>query len=125
MITFSHKGDFSDTFKFLNQASKKVKLNSLHKYGLAGVNALAAATPRDTGETARSWSYKVEMDKKGVATITWHNSNIEDGVSVAILLQYGHATNSGAYVKGIDYINPALKPIFDQMAEEMWKEFSK
>ena len=93
----------------------------LDRYGQEGVEALAKATPKDTGKTAASWSYEIKMDKSG-ATLCWQNSNIVDGVPIAVILQYGHGTRNGAYVQGIDYINPALAPIFSALANELWKE---
>ena len=98
--------------------------DALERYGVKGVDALSNATPEDTGETARSWRYRVRVDKVGY-TIEWYNTNIVDGKPVAILIQYGHATGTGGYVVGRDYINPAMRPIFDEMAEELWKEVTK
>ncbi len=118
------KGSWKDTMTFLKQDPTK-KINSiLHRYGAAGVRALSAYTPVDTGKTAMSWGYEVthEGDK---SIITWTNSNISDYVNVAIILQYGHATKNGGWVEGRDYINPALQPIFDAMAESAWKEVTK
>lgn len=98
--------------------------NILENYGVRGVDVLSNATPEDTGETANSWRYRVRVDKVGY-TIEWYNINIVDGKPVAILIQYGHATGTGGYVIGRDYINPAMRPIFDEMAEELWKEVTK
>ncbi len=101
-----------------------VKTTSFDKYGAAGVKALSAATPVDTGKTAGSWSYEI-IQKNQSVEIIWNNSNIQNGVPIAVILQYGHATKSGGWVQGRDYINPAIQPIFDQIAEEAWKEVTK
>lgn len=93
----------------------------LERYGKKGVAALAAATPKDTGKTASSWSYEIS-EGKDTLSLTWKNTNINDGVNIAIILQYGHGTRNGGYVRGVDYINPALKPIFDELADAAWKE---
>ena len=124
MITFRQKGDFSKFTKFLERAKEVVKMGDLDKYGAAGVAALASATPRDTGETASSWYYTIE-NKNGRATISFNNSNIQNGVPIAIILQYGHATGTGGWVEGRDYINPAIRPIFDKIANDAWKEVTK
>ena len=124
MITFRHKGDFSKTNSFLERAKKAVRLGFLDKYGRAGVAALASATPVDSGLTASSWSYKIE-NKSGSITISFFNSNIQNGVPIAIILQYGHGTRNGGWVQGQDYINPAIKPIFDQITNEAWREVTK
>jgi hypothetical protein len=121
-IYFNNTGNFNKTFEFLNGLTKGNYMTAmLEKYGKRGVEALAAATPIDTGLTASSWDYEIE-EKNGSFTITWVNSHIEKGINIALILQYGHATRNGGYVRGIDYINPALKPIFDAMAAEAWKE---
>ena len=117
-------GDFSKTLKFLNRLQDKEYLNVLSKYGKRGVEALKAATPKDTGTTADSWYYEIEQDRNG-ATISWCNSNVNDGVVIAAIIQYGHGTGRGGYVQGTDYINPAMKPIFDDLANECWKEVTK
>ena len=124
MISVKHKGNFEKTERFLK---KNVHMNLDHyliMYGQKGVEALANATPRDTGLTATSWRYEIEKDnEKGTVTIHWINDNVVDGwFNVALMLQYGHGTRSGAWVEGIDYINPALRSIFDAMAEEIWQE---
>lgn len=121
MITFRQKGDFSKLTGFLERAKEAVNLGDLDRYGRAGVAALSSATPVDSGETARSWRYEI-TNKNGVATISFLNSNIQNGVPIAIILQYGHATGTGGWVEGRDYINPALRPIFDQLAKDAWKE---
>lgn len=124
MITFRQKGDFSKLTRFLERAKEVVKMGDLDKYGEAGVAALASATPRDTGMTASSWYYTIE-NKNGRATISFNNSNIQNGVPIAIILQYGHATGTGGWVEGRDYINPAIRPIFDKIANDAWKEVTK
>lgn len=121
MVTFRQKGDFSKLSSFLERAKEVVHLGDLDKYGRAGVAALASATPVDSGETAKSWYYKIER-KGGSATISFHNSNIQNGVPIAIILQFGHGTRNGGWVQGRDYINPAIKPIFDQIANDAWRE---
>lgn len=120
-IKFVHKGDFKKTEKFLSKMMKRDYTKVLNKYGQMGVDALSRATPVDSGTTAASWSYKVETSGSS-ATIYWINNNINHGVSIAIILQYGHGTGTGGYVQGIDYINPALRPVFDKMADAAWKE---
>ena len=124
MITFRHKGDFSKTIKFMENAKKAVRLADLDKYGQEGVVALASATPVDTGRTANSWHYKIVV-KDGSAVITFYNSNIQNGVPIAIILQYGHGTRNGGWVQGRDYINPAIQPIFDKIAKQAWEEVTK
>jgi hypothetical protein len=117
-------GDLSKTMKFLNRLQHKDYLNILATYGQRGVEVLKAATPKDTGETANSWYYEIKQDRNG-ATISWCNRNVNDGVVIAAIIQYGHGTGWGGYVQGIDYINPAMKPIFDDLANECWKEVTK
>lgn len=120
-ISFSSKGDFSKTIKFLNKM-KNVKINNiLSKYGKIGVNALSQATPKDSGVTSRSWNYKIEVNNDN-ASIVWYNTNVVKGVNIAVILQYGHGTRNGGWVEGRDYINPAMKPIFDKIADQVWKE---
>lgn len=121
MISFRHKGDFSKSMRFLERAKNVVKLGDLDKYGRAGVAALASATPVDSGETANSWYYEIVRTKNSV-TIEFHNSNIQNGVPIAIILQYGHGTGTGGFVQGRDYINPAIRPIFDSIADDAWRE---
>lgn len=124
IIQFKQKGDFSKTESFLKKL-RKLDLDSvLDKYGKLGVKALASATPVETGKTAASWDYKIEKGK-GVVTITWTNSNVNNGVPIALLIQYGHGTGTGGYVQGRDYIKPAIRPIFDQLADALWEEVTK
>ena len=122
--TFRQKGDFSKATKFLERAKEAVHLGDLDKYGRAGVAALAAAMPVDTGKTAASWRYEI-VQEKGVARILFCNSNIQNGVPIAIILQYGHGTGTGGWVQGRDYINPAIQPIFEQIAKNAWNEITK
>ena len=124
MITFRQKGDFSKLTRFLERAREAVHLGDLDKYGRQGVAALSSATPVDSGLTAESWYYEIE-NKNGSATITFNNSNIQNGVPIAIILQYGHGTRNGGWVEGRDYINPAIQPIFDEIANEAWREVTK
>ena len=121
MIAFRQKGDFSKLTRFLERAKEAVHLGDLDRYGRAGVAALSSATPVDSGETAASWYYRIE-NKNGVIKLSFHNSNIQNGVPIAIILQYGHGTGPGGWVQGRDYINPAIQPIFDQIAKNAWKE---
>lgn len=121
MISFNQKGDFSSLSSFLERAKESVKLGDLNKYGRRGVEALAAATPVDTGKTAKSWHYEI-IREEGSVSISFSNSNIQNGVPIAIILQYGHGTRNGGYVEGRDYISPAIQPVFDELAEEAWKE---
>ena len=123
-ISFRQKGDFSKLTNYLEKAKEVVKLGDLDKYGREGVAALSSATPVDTGTTANSWYYKIE-NKNGSATISFYNSNIQNGVPIAIILQYGHGTRNGGWVQGRDYINPAIQPIFDQIVKEAWGEVTK
>ena len=121
MITFKHRGDFKKTERFLNAMTGRSYLNALEKYGQIGVEALAAATPVDSGKTAQSWTYEIERTPEKT-TIAWLNTNVNDGVNIAVILQYGHGTGTGGYVQGRDYINPAMRPIFDNIATQAWKE---
>ena len=121
MFKLTQKGDFRHTEKFLNNVIDEKWMKVLDDYGRQGVEALSNATPRDTGMTASSWSYNI-VEKNGTVSIEWYNSNRNKGVCIAILLQYGHATGTGGYVRGIDYINPALRPVFERLAERVWEE---
>ena len=121
MITIHHKGNFDHLDKLLKASIGNDYIKVFNQYGQEGVAALSAATPKDTGNTAGSWSYEVKQGRN-TASIIWKNSNINKGVNIAVIIQYGHGTRNGAYVQGIDYINPALKPIFDKLADAAWKE---
>lgn len=124
MIRFNHKGDFSKVTRFFERAKEIVRLGELDKYGREGVAALASATPIDSGLTANSWYYEITNQNES-AKISFYNSNIQNGVSIAIILQYGHGTRNGGWVEGRDYINPAIRPIFDQIVNNAWKEVTK
>lgn len=121
MFSMKVSGDFGKTEKFLHSIIEHHYAKKLEKYGKKGVEALMAATPKDSGKTKESWSYEIE-EVKGRTSIYWRNSNVQNGVNIAIILQYGHATRNGGYVEGVDYINPAIQPIFEEMAQEAWKE---
>lgn len=118
---FTHKGNFKKTEKLLKKSLGKDYRSVLEKFAQQGVRALSAATPVDTGVTAASWSYEI-IQNEGSLSVIWKNSNVQKGVNIALLLQYGHGTRNGGYVVGRDYINPALKPLFDAMADAAWKE---
>lgn len=124
MIEFSMKGSFDKTFAFFKR-NRKLNLADFEKFGQAGVDALRQATPKDSGLTADSWYYEL-VDSDGQLAIQWLNSNVKDGwCNIAIILQYGHATGTGGYVEGRDYINPALRPIFDKIAKRAWEEVTR
>ena len=124
MISFRQKGDFSKLTRFLERAKESVKIGDLDKYGREGVAALSSATPIDSGKTANSWSYEI-TNKDGSVAITFNNSNIQNGVPIAIILQYGHGTRNGGWVQGRDYINPAIQPVFDEIVDKAWREVTK
>ena len=124
MISFKQKGSFDNTVKFFDQVKKAAQVNSLDKYAGDVIRALVAATPKDRGITALSWSYKIERTSKS-AKISFYNSSSNDGVSIALLVQYGHAARDGRWIPGIDYVNPAVKPIFDRKRDAAWKEVIK
>ena len=124
-IEIKQTGDFSKTFKWLEKAKAKAGVESiLDHYGRLGVDALSAATPVDTGKTASMWRYEIQNDSSG-ATISFHNDNVNDYVHIALILQYGHGTGTGGWVEGRDYINPALQPLFSELADEAWKEVTR
>lgn len=124
MIRFRQKGDFSKLTHYLERAKEAVHLGYLDKYGREGVAALASATPVESGLTASSWYYEI-TNKGGIARISFLNSNLQNGVPIAIILQYGHGTGTGGWVEGRDYINPAIRPVFDQIAKTAWREVTK
>lgn len=124
MISFRQKGDFSKLNRFIERAKEAIKIGDLDKYGREGVAALASATPVESGLTAASWTYKI-VRGKGSVSIQFYNSNIQNGVPIAIILQYGHGTGTGGWVEGRDYINPAARPLFDKIANNAWKEVTK
>ena len=124
MIKFRQKGDFSKLTRYFERVKEVVKLGDLNKYGREGVAALESATPVDTGLTASSWRYEIDHGKDSVS-ISFYNDNIQNGVPIAIILQYGHGTRNGGWVQGRDYINPVIRPLFDKIADEAWKEVTK
>ena len=124
MITFRQKGDLSKASRYLERLKEAAKLGVLDKYGREGVAALASATPTETGLTASSWTYEIERKGSSVS-IVYKNSNINKGVPIAVILQYGHGTGTGGWVQGRDYINPAIQPVFDRIADEAWKEVTR
>lgn len=124
MISFRHKGDFSRTRRFLERGKNIPTEMLLTKYGQEGVAALASATPTESGKTASSWYYEIEHSE-GSSVIRFNNSNINKGVPIAIILQYGHGTGTGGWVEGRDYINPAVQPVFDRLVNEAWREVTK
>lgn len=123
-ISFKQKGDFSNLTKYLERVKEAARIGVLDKYGRKGVSALASATPVETGLAANSWYYKIERSANS-ARIIFCNNDIENGFPVAIMLQYGHGTGTGGWVEGRDYINPAIQPIFDEIADAAWKEVTK
>lgn len=120
-VTFRHRGNFNHVEKFLNSAKSGDFFKHLEQFGKEGVAALSSATPVDSGLTASSWSYEI-VNEDGTYAINWTNSNVNRGVNIAVILQYGHGTRNGGYVQGRDYINPAIQPIFDKIAEDLWRE---
>ncbi len=123
-ITFTQKGSFNKTERYLRRLSAPKRLEILERYATQGVNALSNATPMDSSETANSWSYSI-VQRPGYYSIRFHNSHVVDGIPVAILIQYGHGTGTGGYVQGRDYINPAVRPIFEEMANKAWEEVTR
>ena len=121
MITFESKGDFKNTERFLKKMKSFDFSKSLKNVAQEGVRALAAATPVDSGLAADSWGYRIERSKSSFQII-WTNNDIESGFPVALMLQYGHGTGTGGYVQGRDYINPAMRPIFDRIISDLWTE---
>lgn len=121
MIRVSSSGNFNKTYGFLNKLIKRQEFVSLNRYGEMGVDALSKSTPIDSTMTAKSWEYKITKDRKGIR-IDWYNTNEVNGTPVAVLIQYGHATGTGGYVIGRDFINPTMRPIFDKIADDVWKK---
>lgn len=124
MVKFRHKGDFHKLDAYLKRVQKASNATDLDRFGMMGVTALASMTPMDTGETASSWYYEIERSN-GKTVLSFRNSHINDGVPIAIILQYGHGTGTGGWVEGLDYINPSLQPVFEQMANDIWREVTK
>lgn len=121
MIKLTSKGDYSKATRYFERIKEVAKVGKLDHYGRLGVEALSQATPVDTGLTASSWNYEILRSRNGF-TLRFNNTNIQNGCMIAIILQYGHGTRNGGYVAGRDYINPAIQPVFDEMAEKLWKE---
>lgn len=121
MIRVTMKGNFTKTNSFFQRILEKIKLSSLDNWGRKGVEALSSATPVDTGRTADSWYYEIVRDNENVR-LQWLNSNVNDGVNIALIIQYGHAARNGVFIEGRDYINPALTPIFDEIEKSAWRE---
>lgn len=124
MIRFKQKGDFSKTIRYFQRIKKSSAAINLEQYGKRGVEALSSATPVETGKTASSWYYTITKEK-GTTKISFNNSNIQNGVPIAIILQYGHGTNNGGFVQGRDYINPAIQPLFDEITKDAWREVNR
>lgn len=124
MISFRSKGNFKKVTSYFERLKEAIHFGLLDKYGREGVEALSSMTPKETGKTASSWYYDIQ-NQNGVASITFYNSNVNEGVPIAIILQYGHGTGTGGWVQGRDYINPAIQPVFDSLADEAWKEVCK
>ena len=124
MIKIRQKGDFSKLNRYLERAKETVRIGDLDKYGKAGVAALASATPVDSGETANSWYYEIKR-QNGSVSLVFKNSHVNQGVPIAIILQYGHGTRNGGWVEGRDYINPAIRPVFDKIVNDAWREVTK
>lgn len=123
LVVMKQSGSLKNFEGFLYKNRKRRLYQLLNEYGKQGVELLRDATPVDTGKTATGWNYEIEVSSQGVS-LYWVNNNVNEGVPIAILIQYGHATRSGSYVQGIDYINPALRPLFESMATKLWKEVS-
>jgi hypothetical protein len=124
LIRFNDKGDFSKTKLYFEKVEKAARFDVLDRFGREGVAALAGSTPVDSSLTANSWSYKIEK-KIGRASISFHNSNVNKGVSIALILQYGHGTRNGGWVQGRDYINPSIQPVFDRILDAAWREVTQ
>ena len=124
MISFRQKGDFSKLNRYFERVKESAKIGVLDKYGREGVAALVSATPVETGKTASSWYYEIKR-QNGSVSLEFKNSNVKDGVPIAVIIQYGHGTGTGGWVQGRDYINPAIQPIFDKIANSAWKEVTK
>ena len=124
MIRFESKGDFSRSIKWLTKLQRAEFYNRVNAIAAQGTSALASATPVDSSKTAQSWSHEVKITRTS-CRIEWHNSNVNQGVSIPLILQYGHGTGTGGYVAGRDYINPAIRPIFEKIAEDVWKEVTR
>lgn len=124
MIRLKAKGNYKKAFTYMERIKEYVNIGDLNHYGELGVEALRQNTPKDTGKTADSWTYEIVREKDRVRII-WSNENVNDGINIAVILQYGHGTNNGGYVEGRDYINPSIQPIFDKLADNAWREVTK
>ena len=124
MISIKSKGDFSKTLRYFNKMQEVLNSGVLERYGQMGIDALRTATPVESGKTTSSWGFTTETRGTSIKLI-WTNSNVNDGCNIAILIQYGHGTGWGSYVEGIDYINPAMRPIFEEISQLVWKEVTK
>lgn len=124
MIVVNVKGKFKKVSNYIERLKDRMDISILDSYGRKGVEALSSATPRDTGLTASSWQYSITREHNK-ATLSFHNTNFQNGIPIAVILQYGHATRNGGWVEGVDYINPALRPIFEKLAQDAWKEMKK
>ena len=124
MLEITQKGNFNNVTRYLNRLKEGQRYAVLNKYGSLGVAALSNATPIDSGATAAGWYYSI-VSRRGYYSIRWHNSNVRDGIPIAVLIQYGHGTGTGGYVQGRDYIMPAMRPIFDRIAAEAWREVTR
>lgn len=124
MISIKHKGNFNNIERFFNRVLKRDYLNILSEYAERGLDALREATPVDSGKTAAAWNYEITSEK-GITTLTYTNDHFENGANVAILLIYGHGTRNGGYVEGIDFVSPALAPVFYELANSMWREVTE
>lgn len=120
-ITVSLRGNFTKTERFFERIKELNHHGLFDKYGMMGVEALSKATPKDTGLTSQSWTYTI-LHRFGITSIVWSNTNENDGVKIAILIQYGHGLKNGGYIQGRDYINSAMQPIFDKIAKDAWEE---
>ncbi len=123
-LSLKSNGKYTETEKYLKKLRTKDFTKILSKYGEEGVRALEASTPIDSGETAKSWGYQIDHDANGQIAISWTNTHFNQGVQIAVILQYGHGTGTGGYFKGRDYINPTMRPVFDEIAEKAWKEIN-
>ena len=121
VVEFKHTGNFQKTDRFCHGLIGLHYAHKMKKYAARGVEALRENTPIDSGETAKAWSYEI-VEEPGRTAIYWKNSHVENGVNIAVILRYGHGTRNGGFVEGVDYISPAIRPIFEQMADEAWKE---
>ena len=124
MIEFNQKGDFAKLTRYLEKVDKAAKMPDLDLFAKEAIDALYEATPKRTGLTAASWHYKIE-NSNGLIKVVFTNSNIQNGVCVALVLQYGHGTGWGGWVEGRDYINPALQPVVDRLINKLWKEVTE